>query len=94
MFIIQKEKTDKPFYACTSVNLQHEFQISHLVGTPDPSHKLHEYIDGDGVRWPNLSLFGWETGHIWTHLIVYFIYLELFMLSNLTWWVDLNNEMF
>ena len=29
-----------------------------VVGTPDPHHKLHEYMDGDDVGWPSLSRFG------------------------------------
>jgi hypothetical protein len=41
-----------------------------LVGTPDPHHKLHEYMDGDDVGWPSLSRFGWETKPIWAHFIV------------------------
>jgi len=41
-----------------------------LVGTPDPHHKLHEYIDGDDVEWPSLSRSGWETKPIWVYFIV------------------------
>jgi hypothetical protein len=41
-----------------------------LVGTPDPYHKLHEYMDGEDVGWPSLSRFGWETKPIWAHFIV------------------------
>ena len=41
-----------------------------MVGTPDPHHKLHEYMDGDDVGWPNLSRFGWETKPIWAYFIV------------------------
>jgi hypothetical protein len=41
-----------------------------LVGTPDPHHKLHEYMDGDDVGWPSLSRFGWETKPIWANFIV------------------------
>jgi len=40
------------------------------VGTPNPYHKLHEYMDGDDVGWPSLSRFGWETKPIWAYLIV------------------------
>jgi hypothetical protein len=42
----------------------------YLMGTPDPHHKLHEYMDGDDVGWPSLSRFGWETRPIWAHFIV------------------------
>jgi hypothetical protein len=41
-----------------------------LVGTPDPHHKLYEYMDRDGVGWPSLSRFGWETKPIGAHFIV------------------------
>jgi hypothetical protein len=57
--------------------------LEELMGTPNPHRKLHKYIDEDDVKWPNLSLFGWETKPIWAYLIVYFIYLELFMLNSL-----------
>jgi len=71
-------------------------KVGGLVGTPTPNprRKLHGYMDGDDVGWPGLSLFGWETELIWAHLIVYFIYLELFMLNSLIWWVEPNSEMF
>ena len=41
-----------------------------MVKTSDSHHKLHEYMDGDNVGWPNLLLFGWETKLIWVYLIV------------------------
>jgi hypothetical protein len=41
-----------------------------MVKTSDSHHKLHEYMDGDNVEWPNLLLFGWETKLIWVYLIV------------------------
>jgi hypothetical protein len=38
---------------------------NHFGGTPDPHHKLHEYMDRNGVEWPSrhalvgrLNLFG------------------------------------
>jgi hypothetical protein len=46
------------------------FENGLVVGTPDPHHKLHEYMDGDDVGWPSLSRFGWETKPIWAHFIV------------------------
>jgi hypothetical protein len=48
----------------------------------------------DNVGWLDLSLFDWETKLIWAYLIVYFIYLELFMLNSLIWWAKPNSEMF
>jgi len=51
-------------------------------------------MDGDDIGWRNLSLFGWETEPIKAYLIVYFIYLELFMLNNLIWWAEPNSEIF
>ena len=45
-----------------------------LVGTSDPHHKLHEYMDGDDVGWPTLSRFGWETKPIWAYFIVIFLF--------------------
>jgi hypothetical protein len=41
-----------------------------MIKTSDPRYKLHEYMNGDDVEWPNLSLFGWETKLIWVYLIV------------------------
>jgi hypothetical protein len=40
------------------------------MGTLDPHHKLHEYMNRDDVGWPSLSRFGWETKPIWAYLIV------------------------
>jgi hypothetical protein len=57
--------------------------LKELVGTLYPRRKLHGYMDGDDIGWRNLSLFGWEIEPIKAYLIVYFIYLELFMLNNL-----------
>ena len=73
--------------------------LGELVGTPNPYHKLHEYMDGDDVGWPSLSCFGWET----SLFHYYFIYLAhlglliiilLFMLNSLIWWVEPNSGMF
>jgi hypothetical protein len=41
-----------------------------MVKTLYSHHKLHEYMNGDNVGWPNLSLFGWKTKLIWVYLIV------------------------
>jgi len=41
-----------------------------IVGTPDPHHKLHEYMDRDDVGWPSPSRFGWGTKPIWAYFIV------------------------
>ena len=43
---------------------------SFVVGAPGPHHILHEYMDGDGVGWPSLSHFGWETKPMWAYFIV------------------------
>jgi hypothetical protein len=43
---------------------------NHFGGIPDPHHKLHEYMDRNGVEWPSLSRFGWETKFIWAYFIV------------------------
>jgi len=65
--------TDLPYIDEMIVILTVEFHLPWqviLVGTLDPHHKLHEYIDGDDVWWPSLSHFGWKTKPIWAYLII------------------------
>jgi len=83
---------DFPFHAYgDSTKTLHPVPPVDMVGTLDPHRKLYWYMDSDDVGWPSLSLFGWETKPMWAYLIVYFIYLELFMLNSLIWWAELNS---